>query len=301
MRSSAVCKQNGTALQSAAEDSPDAEDATMVQSWKMLCVCCAVLTTCVLATGVRAAAPAAKAPTVEVRGLRVVAAGYGDGMRGLRAFNWSKGVTLALLVQIPDGGIIDLDDDASKLDKFTDDKGTNLLVGGDTWGKVGIGGFASISKDGKACLAELNGKSVPIKGATQVWASGTLVLKCASKKKTVQHKKIALKKGTKIPGAIPFTIDKVGKPDWGDAALQVTLAAKQDLSSVAEIKFFDAQGKEIESSSAGSSSMRMGPVVNIKRSFNLKKKATNVTIAVTYWTDMRIVKLPFNVKTGVGM
>jgi len=275
----------------------------MARSWRMWCVCWAVLATCMAGTGVRAQAPPPqpKAPTVEVRGLRIVGKGHGEMMTGVRAFNWHEGSTLALLVLIPDGGIIALDSKTSKLDKFVDNKGTNLLVGESRWGQAGIESRPSITKDGKACMVELSGKSVPAKGATHILASGTLVFNCASKKKTVQHKNVALKKGTKIASAIPFTIDKVGKPDWGDAPLQVTLEAKQDLTNVAEIKFFDAQGKEIESRQSSSSRMRMGPLVTVKRSFTLKKKVDVATIAITYWMDMRIVKLPFNVKTSVGM
>ncbi len=278
----------------------------MMKSWRVWCVCCAVLAVCVAATNVRAAAPAKpKAPTVKVCGLRIVDDGYAGIKDGVRPFDWDKGITLVLLVLMPEGGIVELNNGASKLDKLTDDKGTNLLIGDSKGGRAGIGARPGrprvISKDGKACIAELNGKSLPIKGATHVLASGTLVLNCADRKETIQHKNIALKKGTKLPGDIPFTISNVGKPDWGNDALQITLAAQQDLASIAEIKFFDAQGKEIKSRRAGTASTRSGTAVSVWRNFNLKKKVDVVTIAITYWTDMRIVKVPFNVKTSVGM
>jgi hypothetical protein len=245
---------------------------------------------------------------VEVRGLRVVGEAYGDSMQGLRAFNWSKGTSLALLAVFPEGGIISFDSEASKLERFGDDKGTNLLEepksGESTFfqSKPGFGMMASVSEDGKACMIELDSPAVPAKGAARIDASGSLVFKCGSKKKTFTHENVAFKVGTKVEaGAVPLEVTKVGEPEWGDDPLQITLKATQDMSKVAAIAFFDGNGNAIESSDAGWTSMRSFNVVSIEKSFNLKKKVDSATIAVTYWVDMRDEEIPFKVTASLGL
>lgn len=242
-----------------------------------------------------------KGITVKVAGLRVVAPGYGEDMGQLRAFNRPKGVTLALLLLKADGGIVAFEADSSKLDKFGDDKGTDLLAGTEGPGG-GFGSWPDVSDDGKACLFEISSETLPDGEATTVSASGTVVLKCGSKKQTFKHDNAPLKKGTKVQaGKIPFEITEVGEPDWGDAEMQITLKATQDLSDVAEIKFLDAAGNEIETSGAGGSSMSWGANIVVEKNFNFPKKLDSVTVAVTYWLDLREVKVPFSLKASAGL
>ena len=46
----------------------------------------------------------------------------------LRAFRWRKGTTVALLVTVPEGGLIAVNRDETKVAKMTDDRGTDLTV-----------------------------------------------------------------------------------------------------------------------------------------------------------------------------
>src|SRR5258705_314302 len=62
----------------------------------------------------------------QVAGLRVVAPS-GEGKDKMGAFNRSPGVTVALLLTAPEGNIVSVNQEASKLISFTDDKGTDLL------------------------------------------------------------------------------------------------------------------------------------------------------------------------------
>ena len=239
--------------------------------------------------------------TIEVRGVRVVGEGYGEGMGGVRAFNWSKGTSVGVLVVFPEGGLIAFNRDASSLDKMADDKGTDLKVR-DRFGESGFGMMPGISEDGKACMVEISGKGVPAKGAQEIAASGTLVFTCGSKKETFKKENVLLKVGTKVQaGKIPFEISKVGEPDWGEEPLQITLKTNKDCSAISEIKFLDAAGKEIRSSEAGTTSMSGMGMTQVERSFNLAEKAETVTVAITYWMDMAEKKVPFDVKAGLGL
>ena len=251
------------------------------------------------ASHARAAEP--EGVKIEVRGVRVVGEGYAEGMGGVRAFNWSKGTSVGVLVVFPEGGLISFNRDASSLDKMADDKGTDLKVR-DRFGESGFGMMPGISEDGKACMVEIDGKGVPATGAQEIAASGTLVFTCGSKKETFKQENVLLKVGTKVrAGRIPFEISKVGDPDWGEAPLQITLKTDKDCSAISEIKFLDAAGKEIRSSDAGTMSMSGMGMTQVEKSFNLSEKVETVTVAVTYWMDMAEKKVPFSVKAGLGL
>ena len=270
----------------------------MARGWAVAMAAGLALGVMIVAGSARAAGP--EGVKIEVRGVRVVGEGYGEGMGGVRAFNWSKGTSVGVLVVFPEGGLIAFNRDASSLDKMADDKGTDLKLR-DRFGESGFGMMPGISEDGKACMVEISGKGVPAKGAQEIAASGTLVFVCGSKKETFKQENVLLKVGTKVQaGKIPFEISKVGAPDWGEEPLQITLKTSKDCSAISEIKFLDAAGKEIRSSEAGTVSMTY-MVTQVEKSFNLAEKVETVTVAITYWMDMAEKKVPFDVKAGLGL
>ena len=91
-----------------------------------------------------AAAPstAPAAPQVSATAIRVVGPGLGANGSELRPFNEQPGTTVALSVQAPRGsGIVEIDDDASKIEAFSDDKGQSLLEEGR------VGPFPTITRE----------------------------------------------------------------------------------------------------------------------------------------------------------
>ncbi|MBN1417882.1 MAG: hypothetical protein JXP34_03850 [Planctomycetes bacterium] len=249
-----------------------------------------------------AGAPGGRA--VEVRGLRITGPGLSENE--LRPFNWTEGTTVALLVRTPGGAIIALDEDGSALETFSDDKGTDLLAAKRSGGFSPDPGYgrAEIAGDGKACLLEVSSTGLPAEGARTLRLKGALAVKVADGRKTFRQQKVAAKEGTAIQaGPIPLAIEKVGPPDWGgdDAKLAVTLSAKQDLAEIAGIRFLDAKGKEIPSSRSGTSSMSMGERKSVSWTYDLNEKATSFTIEITYWIDVREIRIPYALEVGVGL
>jgi len=246
-------------------------------------------------------------PTFEVRGLRVVGKPYREEEPQTRPFNWSEGTTVVVLVTLPKGGIIAFDPKASKVETFTDDKGTNLLEAKSSKFHFGGGPFGSwpkISEDARAAVIEVQSNGLPAKGATKLTVKGTLVFKTAKQKKTYTAKDIALKVGTKIEaGSIPFEITKVGKPKWGGnkAKLAVTLKATQDLSQIAAIRFLDAEGNEIKAQPAGTTKMSSFGRTTIQQNYRLEEEVKTATVAIDYWEDLEIVNLPFEVQATLGL
>lgn len=237
---------------------------------------------------------------VNVAGLRVVAPAYEDNDE-MRAFNWSPGTCVSLLVVQPQGGLIGFDADASKLDEMTDDKG-NSLLSKEGSGRSGFSAWPKIGEDGKAALVEIDAGNTPAAGSNAIRLKGTLVFSSASDKKTYKQDNVALKPGTKFEaGPIPMTVKEAGKPEWGDEPLEITLEANKNLDSLASVRFLDAEGNEIEASDSGSSSMTFGDEVTVNRSYKLGKMVDTATIEMTYWTDLKPLEVPFDLTITVGL
>lgn len=248
------------------------------------------------------------AVTVEVRGLRIVGAGEGDDFQdSVRPFNWSQGISVALLVRRPEGGIIDIDEDASTVTRFEDNTGTDLLKKPEQKGGKrmfsstgGFGMMPAIKKDGRAAMVELNGPGLPGKGATKVKAQGTILLVCANSKKRFTQA-IELKVGSKVTvGPVPLEITKVGKPDWGKAAMSVTFTATQQLDAIAGISF-SSGGANIETRDGGHTSLRAFNTVKVEKTINFEKKIDAATIEIDAWQDLKRIKVPFNLRVGIGL
>jgi hypothetical protein len=282
--------------------------------WKSLRDICFCLIAClsVLAVSVAAEAqPADPSPAdskateaagakVEARGLRVVGEGYG-GEGGVRPFNWSPGVNIALLVTVPDGGLIEFDHGESEVTKLVDEKGTNLLVRGE-FSMPGFSGMDEVSADGMAMIIEVSAGGIPAKGASAIHAAGTLALRQGSEQKTYKAENVAVKADQTIDaGPVAYTIKSVGKPDWGDKPLRITLETKQSVDAIAGIRFLDAAGAEIESSRAGSMTMSAFDEVQVTEEYDLAREVDQVTVEITYWMDLKTVKVPFDVTVRVGL
>ncbi|MBN1669663.1 MAG: hypothetical protein JXR37_01435 [Kiritimatiellae bacterium] len=259
----------------------------------------------IAAWGVAANAAEPADVTVEVHGLRIVKPTPG-GNQKMRAFNWSPGTTVALLLTVPGGGLLGLDPDASRVKAIMDDKGKDLSkpdvpskFGGNT-PKFGM--MPTVSEDGKLCSAELTAPGSPTKGATQLTIAAEVALWVATQKKDFTAEKVALKPGATISaGPIPFTIKSAGKPEWGDAALSVAIQAKKKLDDIADIQFFDAQDKKVDANRGQTESMGFGDRVTVTWTYALSRKVDSAKIVVSYWTDKHQVTVPLRMTVGMGL
>jgi hypothetical protein len=263
-----------------------------------------------MAIGLLHAAPAAPpAAPVVVVGIQVGIKGFGFDEKWNRydkmPFNMQRpGIEVALALSYPAGGIIELDDDNSELVAFRDDHKTDLLAkpaNAKFGNEPGFGSFPKVIEDGKVLLFSVTSPTLPAKGTRVIGLAGKLALLTGSTKKTDEAKGVALKAGTTLKlGDFDFEISKVGKPDWGDDAMQVTVKTSKVLDGVISFSFHAADGSEIESSEAGSSTTKFGAMVSVDKSFNFKAEVSGpVTVRMLSWADMKRVKVPFRVKTGL--
>lgn len=236
---------------------------------------------------------------VSLAGVRVVAQEYGTGFDRLRPFNSDKGSSVALLVKAPEGGLISFEKDKSKIEVFADDKGKKLIkkIGF----KEGFDSFPKISKDGKAFMVGLTGQYVPTPGATHIHAKGELALYTAKTKETVSSPVDKVAKGTVFKvGDYEFTLSDLGKPSWGKMPFKITLKTNKDITKIAKFVFKDKAGKVIESKSQGGSTFSGMGMMNVTRNFNLGKKVAELSIELEVYTDLKLVKVPFDVKAKLG-
>jgi hypothetical protein len=253
--------------------------------------------------------PAASGYSVEVVGVQVGAKGFDYDEKWKRyqtmPFNMHKsGIEVAFILSSPDGGIIEMDDDESQVTLFKDDKKTDLLAAPEDTpfgNEPGFGSFPKVSDDGKGLLFTVKSPVLPAAGTRLVGVAGRLALLTGTTQATAEAKAVDLKEGTAFTlGSYDFEVKKVGKPDWGDDAMAVTLKTSRELEGVIEFTFLAGDGSELESSEAGSSTMRFGNMVSVDKTFNFKQEVTTpVTISMTYWADMKRVKVPFRAKTGL--
>jgi hypothetical protein len=241
--------------------------------------------------GIASAAPPAAGPKVSVAGLRVVGVGYGEEGREAQAFNESSGVGLALVVQSAGAsGIIAFDDDASALEELTDSTGKNLLDDASIWP------FPKLTKDGKAVIVEMKARGVPAAGATEIHARGKLALTTATGSKPVKVSNVALANDKTFKlGTGVVTLSDV---EAGEGQTMVTFKGPLAVfAAIRSMKFLDAKGQAIETSSGGSG--RMNDVA--MASYRLSTAAKAVTIEIDTWQGMKAAVVPFDVKAGLGL
>jgi hypothetical protein len=235
----------------------------------------------------------------EVAGLRIVAPAW-EGKDYMRAFNWSSGVTVALLLTAPTGRIVRVNPEASRLVSFADDKGTDLLADASRRSFTeSFSGFHENYDAKSAVLLEVRTPARPDKGASELRISGKVTTQIASQTKQVTAENVELKSGVQFDlGDLRLTISAV-QASGGENT--ISFEAKQSLSHVPRLEFFDGHGIKIESSRSGRSSSNSGSKMSETWSYTLKTKTDRIKIVATVWTDLKTIEVPVSIKTGIGL
>ena len=234
--------------------------------------------------------------SLKVAGLRVVAPAPG-GNDHLRAFNWSPGVTIAMLVTAKEGCLLGFDRQNSKLNAFTDDKGGDLLKG-DSNGGIDLGSFQSFDHT-NALLLEIKTRSLPTKGATELMVSGDVFVETAGRTRQFKTGELEFKAGTEF--SIGKTKLKISKVTPTASGCNLILEANQSLESISNLEFIDEEGNKVESRKYGSSSSTSPSGTFVQWDLSLNKKLERGEISAVCWQDLKTVEVPVSIKTGVGL
>jgi len=241
--------------------------------------------------------------TMDVMGVRVVAPAHGDENTGLRAFNWSAGTTLAVLLEKPAGNLIELDTDASTVDVMTDDLGNDLLEGeGDGWAEPGFGMSPTISDDGTAAMFEIEGLSLPAENAKSVTAKGTLVVVSAKGTNEVEGDTAELGEGASLAVAgVTFKVNSAGASDWDPETYEVEFETKDDVSSIASL-VFQVNGKPVEAQRGFTSRMGWGNQITTQWGYRFEAPVEGeVTLVAEVYEGLEKTEVPFELTTGLGL
>ena len=248
--------------------------------------------------------PAAAADSwrVEVSGLRVVAAppaGSKDDSHG--AFFQAPGVTVVATLTPPAGNIVSIKQSDSKLDSFTDDKGTDLLAvkSGNPFNRAG---FGVMDSKGAYATVELQVAGLPAKGATTLNIIGKVGLQTASQTNQFTVENLEVKTNTAFTlGDLPVVISNVGtnRNPWmaKEYKYSITFSSPRDLESISSLEFFDGQGKKIEARKSSWGGGFMGYMME----YNIKQNVDHVKLVATCWQDLKTVEVPLAIKTGLGL
>ena len=218
---------------------------------------------------------------------------------------YQEGVSLTLAVYRPDRFLIGVDEKKTTLALFTDDRKTDLLKKTGGWGGMsGISSFPKFSKDGHLCVFDINATRPPAKGARTLRVKAIVVLKYGEGEKTAVQKNLKLKKGSVLTvGPVPWTIKKVGKPEWGsaDAKLAVSVEGSVNHDAIKKLVFLDSDGKEVEHRIGSTSSSGFGGRMTYGVEYHLSRKVDTVTVKVISFKKSGSIRVPVDLEVGVGL
>jgi hypothetical protein len=233
-------------------------------------------------------------PSVRPSALQVVWEDDKEAFDGFGVLNTMNPVELALLLDAGGRKLIEVDDRGSKVTDFKDDKGTDL--------DGEFGPFPKVSEDKSMARFSVRGGKPPVAGAGAVSAKGVVKIRTGSKVETKTSKVVEAKKGATVAvsDTLEFEVTKTGKPDWGDEPFMVEFEIKRDIPEVAAVRFYDADGKEVESSSGGGGRMSFLNRVTVSKEYKLARKLDAFRVETDLWTDMEETEVPFDVTVAVG-
>jgi hypothetical protein len=219
---------------------------------------------------------------------------------GRRSMN--DGTSLTIKVTQPGKFILALDEDASKVASFTDDKGANLLVKSPS-GREGIWPFPEISKDGHSVSVKVQSPAIPTAGAAAIQLKGALVLTCGADEKTASQQDVDIKKdATLSAGALSAKVESVEENKWGDEkSWMVSLQSDKDFAAIKALALVGADGKEIEGRLSGSGRMGFMGKASYNRDYAFKVKPGKMTVKVTYFDKTEKVTVPVDLSVSVGL
>jgi hypothetical protein len=234
---------------------------------------------------------AALSPTVTVAGLRVVGPGYGPENDRERPFNYDVGVTVVVAVRVnAPYALVEIAKDQSSLE-MTDSQGKALQEPSVDWSP-------DFTKDGTACLVDLDAKGLPGEGSTHVSAKGSLMFKVSSGTKTVKVPAVKLEKGTPVKvGTSAITITEVEQQEGSEGPTVTFKSTMAVMKGIKTLRAKDAKGAPIELSWQHSG----GWTEEYQMGYRFKTAVKTVTLEFDLYDGLRDVAVPFDLKAGVGI
>lgn len=228
-------------------------------------------------------------PQIVVGGLQIAKVTSPKDDVFAQPFHSDNGTKLLLWIKMPAGqGLIEIDERASVIAHFGDDKGTDL--GGR------FGSFPAEFKDGTGGTIEVTSNALPAAGATRLSAEGTIAMSTASGSKPQRVANVRIENGR------TFLLDKttvtVAEVEASGSEQKFTMKLPRSvMEGIKEVRFIDPKGAPLEGHRT--STGYMGDAGEMGVSVTTTSKT--VTVEFDVWQGRRVIKVPFKVQAGVGL
>ena len=228
-------------------------------------------------------------PEIVAAGMQIARVVVPDNDFSAKPFNDDNGTKLVLWVKMPAGqGLIEIDEDASLLQNFGDDKGTSL------GGK--FGSFPKEFKDGSGGTIEIESSGFAAPTATALVAEGSVAMTVATGTRKTRVANVALKNDAKFTfGQTPITVADV--ETQGEEQTFTLKLPRQVMIGIKDVVFLDARAQPIEGRRTSTGYMNDAAEMG----FTVKTAAKTVTLEFEAWQGLKTVKVPFKVTTGLGI
>jgi hypothetical protein len=206
-----------------------------------------------------------------------------------KPFHQDNGTKIVLWVKMPAGqGLIEIDEDASLLQSFTDDKGSN--IGGK------FGSFPEEFKDGSGGIIEIASTGFAAPGATSLLAEGSVAMTVATGTRKTRVANVRLVNDAKfVFEKTPIVISEVEAQ--GDSLTFTFNLPRQVMTGIKDVVFLDAKGQPVEGRRTSSGYMNDAAQLG----FSVKTAARALTVEFEAWQGTRTIKVPFKVKAALGI
>ncbi len=230
-----------------------------------------------------------KDPEIVVGGIQIAKVVVSSDDFSAKPFNSDNGTKIVLWVKMPAGqGLIEIDEDASLLQHFGDDKGTDL------GGK--FDSFPDEFKDATGGTFEIESSGMPAAGATALLAEGSVAMTVATGTRKTRVANVRIVNDAKLTlGTTPMTVSEVATE--GDSVTFTLKLPRQVMTGIKDVVFLDAKGQPVEGRRTGSGYMNDAA----EMSFSVKTAARTLTLEFEAWQGLRTLKVPFKVRAGLGL
>ncbi len=211
----------------------------------------------------------------------------------------SAGVEITLLVEDKDKFVISVIDEGNDKTELKISADGKTLENKQDFSRIGF--MSNISPDGHRVSLPAMASEVPPPGTKSLHVDGTIAILVGSdsKKETVAFKPVVDEK-VKL-GGIETKIASVEEQNFGEPMTVVNFESQQSLDTIQTIKFLDAEGKELQSSSGGSSSFGFGGQTTYSRSYQIAGSPKSLSAELTYFGSTKVAKIPVKFDFGLGL
>ncbi len=193
-------------------------------------------------------------------------------------------------------GVVDAENNPEAVTALHDGSGNAMAAGSS------FGGFGNnISEDGHSVTVQVSSSDVPPAGSNSLQVKGTVILLAGADEKTEDAALTLATDSTVKLGGIEA---KVTQADAGgdEDSCWFGLEANKSFDTIAEFKFLDAAGKELEGQSMGDSSFGFGDEMTYQKNFSVAAKpGSKITVRIRYFKSTEEVKIPIDLAVSLGL